>query len=74
MSNRRMVLLGSLSLLAACGAPRPERAGGIAGATINGVTHAPDTLANLIAATPSGGTLVLPAGTWSGTAPIGTAC
>ena len=76
MSNRRMVLLGSLSLLAACGAPRPERAGGItgaprperaggiAGATINGVTHAPDTLANLIAATPSGGTLVLPAGTW----------
>ena len=32
MSNRRMVLLGSLSLLAACGAPRPERAGGIAGA------------------------------------------
>jgi hypothetical protein len=36
--------------------------------------HAPDTLANLIAATPSGGTLVLPAGTWSDTAPIGTAC
>src|SRR5271166_4057294 len=74
MSNRRMVLLGSLSLLAACGASRPGRTGGITGATINGTPHPPDTLANLIAATPSGGTLVLPTGTWSGTAAIGTAC
>lgn len=38
----------------------------ITGATINGTPHAPDTLANLVAATPAGGTLTLPSGTWGG--------
>ena len=77
MPNRRRVLLGSLSsLLAASGIPRRGWAAqpAITGATISGRAHAPDTLKNLVAATPSGGTLVLPAGTWSGTAPISTAC
>jgi hypothetical protein len=76
VSNRRTVLLGYLStLMAAYGPPRLGWATpAITGATISGVTREPDTLANLIAATPFGGTLVLPAGTWSGTAPIRTAC
>ena len=76
MPDRRMALLGSLSaLVAAYGIPRRGWAQpAITGATISGRAHAPDTLKNLIAATPSGGTLVLPAGTWSGTASISTAC
>ena len=77
MSNRRMLLFGLSTLLFPRRGVEAQPTAGpatIAGASINGVPHAPDTLANLIAATPSGGTLVLPAGTWSGTAPIGTAC
>jgi hypothetical protein len=46
----------------------------ITGATINGTVAAADTLANLIAATPTAGTLVLPAGTFVGTAAIPNQC
>jgi hypothetical protein len=46
----------------------------IAGATINGVAEAADTLANLCAATPAGGTLVLPSGTFVGSALVANPC
>ena len=52
-------------------APEPTytaTASTVSGATINGTVAAPATLAALVTATPSGGTLVLPSGTIVGTA------
>ena len=46
----------------------------ITGALLNGAAAAPGTLAALTALVPSGGTLTLPAGTFSGTAPVPVAC
>ncbi len=46
----------------------------VTGATINGVVQTAAPLSTLIAATPTGGTLVLPAGTINGTSTIPNAC
>lgn len=46
----------------------------ISGATIGGTAHSAATLATLVAATPTGGTLALPAGTFVGTSTLPNAC
>jgi len=50
--------------------PPPPPPSTISGALINGAAQAPATLASLVAATPSGGTLALPAGNFIGTTSI----
>jgi hypothetical protein len=54
-------------------APPARQPSVISGATINGEAHDPATLANLVSATPAGGTLRLPAGILSGTAAVPSA-
>ena len=69
--QRRSLLQGAAAALTLRITVNPQL---ILGAQINGALQPPATLAALVTATPAGGTLLLPAGVWSGTSGVTKAC